>query len=162
MKNYEAALAHSLERSANMLPSQIDCIVAKYRTDAARTQNLEKTFDSYVESFSNETSAQALSLFEHLQKIESENKLTIPSSLERAQKHAKKLTDNYNTLECEIVLSDEEKKYMPEHQRNAFERAEQERLAGPVAQTAIPSCFFQSQATWRDRRVPITLEIIQR
>src|SRR5262249_37305134 len=47
-----------------------------------------------------------LNLEEHLENIERENKFVIPSSLERAQKYAKTLTENHRKLECEIVLSE--------------------------------------------------------
>lgn len=159
--NYEAALAHSLERSANMDGRQISWVLVKFKLAAAKT-NEETAFRSAIESWSNETPERALTFFEHLQKMETENKFTIPTSLERVTKHAKTLKENYNKLECAIVLSDEEKKYMPKHQRDAFERCERERLAGPRAQTEIPSCFFQSNATWQNRPVNMILEIVQR
>ena len=94
-----------------------------------------------------------------LEKISTENPVTILPSRENVKKRTEKFADNVAKLECLVVLSDDEKKYMPKHQREAFERAEQERLAGPTARTDIPSCFL-SQASMKNG--PVEMEIITR
>jgi hypothetical protein len=132
---------------------------AKALVDKTRAEN-----NAIIEGLKNITHGELLrspeksGLETTLEKMSTENRFTILPPAERVRKETQKFKDNMAKLECVVLLSDEEKKFMPKHQREAFERAEQERLA-PLARTEIPSCFM-SQASMKNG--PLELEIVCR